>query len=38
MPVLNPIEQYGRAAGSEAPELLAAALSSACATPISTGR
>jgi hypothetical protein len=32
MPVLNPIEQYGRAASSDAPQLLAAALSSACAT------
>jgi hypothetical protein len=31
MPVLNPIEQYGRAASSDAPQLLAAALSSACA-------
>ena len=31
MPVLNPIEQYGRAADSDAPQLLAAALSSACA-------
>ena len=31
MPVLNPIEQYGRAADGDAPQLLAAALSSACA-------
>ena len=31
MPVLNPIEQGARAAGSDAPQLLAAALSSACA-------
>ncbi|MGH8709404.1 MAG: DUF547 domain-containing protein, partial [Burkholderiales bacterium] len=38
MPVLNPIEQGARAAGSDAPELLAAALSGACAAHYDAAR
>lgn len=38
MPVLNPIEQDARAAGSEAPALLVAALSAACAAHYDAAR
>jgi hypothetical protein len=38
MPVLNPIEQQARAAGSDAPQLLSAALSSACAAHYDAAR